>query len=87
MHELNLYPIISCVLDIGAQECLKIPVNRFKIQGSLTVEYIGAISCVAMCIFLYVCFVSSGERVLCFHGPLLYEAKVCSNANALCVCY
>lgn len=21
----------------------------------------------------------SGERVLCFHGPLLYEAKVCYN--------
>lgn len=23
----------------------------------------------------------SGERVLCFHGPLLYEAKVCCLVN------
>lgn len=32
----------------------------------------------------YFCFsLLAGERVLCFHGPLLYEAKVCFSA-ALC---
>lgn len=27
-----------------------------------------------------------GERVLCFHGPLLYEAKVRYRAALTCVC-
>lgn len=33
----------------------------------------------------HICFYLTGERVLCFHGPLLYEAKVCFNTTSLCV--
>lgn len=29
----------------------------------------------------------SGERVLCFHGPLLYEAKVGLLRPVLCFCF
>lgn len=30
-----------------------------------------------------VCCNVAGEQVLCFHGPLLYEAKVCSRKHNL----
>ena len=46
----------------------------------IKVKYIAAMLCIFPSVLSFVLLLA-GERVLCFHGPLLYEAKVCFNTS------
>lgn len=89
MYELNLnlQPLThKRVAKTMSDQIILVQNRSEELHGSLQLDILWLFLCFAPLSPL-ICFsVLAGERVLCFHGPLLYEAKVCFRTTII-MCY